>query len=35
VHQVVRNLEGKTIVDQIVHHAYRLRDGLIVRMDIE
>jgi hypothetical protein len=35
VHQVVRDLEGKTLVDQIVHHAYRIRDGLILRMDIE
>jgi hypothetical protein len=35
VHQVVRNLEGKVLVDQTVHHAYRLRDGLIERMDIE
>jgi hypothetical protein len=35
VHQVVRNLDGKILVDQIVHHAYKIRDGLIERMDIE
>lgn len=35
VHQVVRDLEGKVLADSIVHHAYRIRDGLIVRMDIE
>jgi hypothetical protein len=35
VHQVVKDLEGKVIVDQMVYHAYRIRDGLILRMDIE
>lgn len=35
VHQVIRNLEGKVLVDQTVHHAYKFRGGLIVRMDIE
>jgi hypothetical protein len=35
VHQVVRDLEGKVIRDAIVHHAYRFREGLIERMDIE
>lgn len=35
VHQVVRDIAGKLLVDQQVHHAYRLRDGLIERMDIE
>ncbi|MDE3186996.1 MAG: nuclear transport factor 2 family protein [Acidobacteriota bacterium] len=35
VHQIVRNLEGTVLVDTIVHHAYRIRDGLIERMDIE
>jgi hypothetical protein len=35
VHQVVRDREGKLLVDQVVHHAYSLRDGLIERMDIE
>lgn len=35
VHQVVRDLEGKILVDTIVHHAYRFANGLIKRMDIE
>lgn len=35
VHQIVRNLEGTVLVNTIVHHAYRIRDGLIERMDIE
>jgi len=35
VHQVVRDLEGKVLVDHIVNHAYHIRDGLISRMDIE
>jgi ketosteroid isomerase-like protein len=34
VHQVVRELDGKLIVDQTVHHVYTLRDGLIARMEI-
>lgn len=35
VHQVVHDLEGKLLVDQIVHHAYQIRNSLIARMDIE
>ncbi|MGH9605170.1 MAG: nuclear transport factor 2 family protein [Terracidiphilus sp.] len=35
VHQVVRDLDGNLLLDTIVHHAYRIRDGLIERMDIE
>ncbi|HEY6488002.1 MAG: nuclear transport factor 2 family protein [Terracidiphilus sp.] len=35
VHQVVRDLQGKILVDTIVHHVYRLANGLIERMDIE
>jgi hypothetical protein len=35
VHQVVRDPEGKILVDKTVHHAYRIADGLIQRMDIE
>lgn len=34
VHQVVRDLAGNTVKDQIVQHAYSFRDGLIERMDI-
>jgi hypothetical protein len=35
VHQVVRDLQGNVIVDTVVFHAYRIRNGLIERMDIE
>jgi len=34
VHQVVRDLSGNLILDTVVFHSYRIRDGLIVRMDI-
>lgn len=34
VHQVVRDLEGNLIVDQMVQHLYTFEDGLIRRMDI-
>ena len=34
VHQVVRDLDGKVLLDQMVHHVYVMRDGLIERMDI-
>jgi hypothetical protein len=35
VHQVVKDLEGKRRVDQMVVHVYRIEGGLIGRMDIE
>jgi hypothetical protein len=35
VHQVVRDRTGALLLDQMVPHVYRLRDGLVVRMDIE
>jgi SnoaL-like domain len=39
VHQVVRGLvgdeAGQVLVDTMVRHVYRMRDGLIERMDIE
>jgi hypothetical protein len=34
VHQVVRDLSGNILKDQIVQHVYCFRDGLIERMDI-
>jgi hypothetical protein len=34
VHQLVRNLAGEVLVDQMVRHQYSLREGLIERMDI-
>jgi len=33
VHQVVHDC-GKLIVDQIIHHVYAIRDGLIQSMEI-
>jgi hypothetical protein len=35
VHVVVRDTGGQVVADKIVHHAYRISDGLIARMDIE
>jgi hypothetical protein len=35
VHQVVRDREGKLLLDTIVHHAYTICDSLIAQMDIE
>jgi hypothetical protein len=35
VHQVVKDLEGKLLVDTIVQHTYCIQDSLILRMDIE
>ncbi len=35
VHQVVRDLEGRVLVDQAIRHMYELKDGLIARMTIE
>jgi ketosteroid isomerase-like protein len=34
VHQVVRNLQGDILSDQVVHHVYTLRNGLIAAMDV-
>ncbi len=34
VHQVVRDLSGKILMDQMVQHVYSIRDGLIERMEI-
>ena len=34
VHQVVRDLSGKVVFDQMVQHVYTIRNGLIERMDI-
>jgi ketosteroid isomerase-like protein len=35
VRQVVRSLSGELLADAEVAHVYRLRDGLIVGMDVE
>ena len=34
VHQVVRELSGKVLVDQLIEHVYRVEDGLIRSMEI-
>jgi hypothetical protein len=34
VHQVVRDLAGKVLMDRMVEHVYTLEDGLIRSMDI-
>lgn len=34
VHQVVRELSGKVLLDRMVEHVYSLRDGLISSMEI-
>lgn len=34
VHQVVRDLTGKVLLDRPVQHIYSMEDGLIRRMDI-
>ncbi|MBW4634885.1 MAG: nuclear transport factor 2 family protein [Iphinoe sp. HA4291-MV1] len=35
VHQVVRDLDGNVIVDQMVQHVYIIENDLIRRMDIQ
>jgi ketosteroid isomerase-like protein len=34
VHQKVRDLDGKVLMDQTVQHVYTIQEGLIVRMEI-
>jgi len=34
VEQVVRDLEGEVLLDQVVEHVYAIEDGLIRRMEI-
>ena len=35
VHQVVKNLEGQTLIDERVKHAFRLDGGRVQRFDIQ
>ena len=35
VHQLVRSRDGAVVADQHVVHVYDVRDGLVVRMDVE
>jgi hypothetical protein len=34
IHQVIRDLSGSIIVEQVIQHVYSIRNGLIERMDI-
>jgi ketosteroid isomerase-like protein len=34
VHQIVRNLQGDVLVDQMVGHIFQIENGLIKRFDI-
>src|SRR5579863_396077 len=34
VHQVIRDLSGKVLMDRMVEHVYSLKDGLISSMEI-
>lgn len=34
VHQVVKDMSGKLLVDRMLEHVYTLKDGLIQSMDI-
>jgi hypothetical protein len=35
VHQVVHDIEGNLLVDQIIHHVYTFEHGLIKAMEIQ
>jgi ketosteroid isomerase-like protein len=35
VHQVVHDIQGNLLVDQIIHHVYTFEDGLIKAMEIQ
>ena len=34
VHQVVHDMAGNLLIDQVIHHIYTIRDGLIKSMEI-
>ncbi|HKB43976.1 MAG TPA: nuclear transport factor 2 family protein [Chitinophagaceae bacterium] len=35
VHQVVHDINGNLLIDQIIHHIYTIEDGLIIKMEIK
>ena len=35
VHQIVRDLAGKVLLDETVRHVFRIEDNLVTRFDIE
>ena len=34
VHQVVRDLQGQVLLDEVIRHAFHVKDGQVVRFDI-
>jgi len=34
VHQLVKDLDGNILMDRMVEHVYKFRDGLIISMEI-
>ena len=34
VHQVVHDMNGNLLIDQVIHHIYTIQDGLIKSMEI-
>jgi 5-methylcytosine-specific restriction endonuclease McrA len=35
VHQIVRDLQGKVLLDETVRHIFHIDKGLVTRFDIE
>jgi hypothetical protein len=34
VHQVVRDLQGQTLLDEVIHHSFHVKEGRVQRFDI-
>jgi hypothetical protein len=34
VHQVVRDLQGQVLLDEVIHHSFSVKDGRVQRFDI-
>ena len=34
VHQVVRDLQGQILLDEVIHHSFLVKDGRVQRFDI-
>jgi ketosteroid isomerase-like protein len=35
VHQIVHDLEGKLLLDETIEHVFCIKDGLVMRFDIQ
>ncbi len=35
MHQVVRDMQGKVIADQVIRHVYSFEGGLVKKMEIQ